>query len=426
MSEYLYTDPEKPKTDHPDAAIRLAAVVHRFRVPTPTKRISFVNAFHTVGKHDKTRRHMNTADDARKRLTEATSAERLSAERVTDDARRYQPLIHGVLLSCKVQPEQARLDEKLVFEWKSGIEDKGKPFKSEAIMYDLVMAVATEGLGRAVRATEQSVAGEFAAASRDYAAAAGIFHFLAEDQLPKWISKGSNVDDETLPSECHAPMAKALKMLFQANGQQMAIATLLVKAGTPNYSLLAKLCCGVGEKLDDFVALLRREAFTQMNRLDKDFLTLVTFQISVQQSLCLYFQGRSYWEQDEHGLAIAFLSEATVALRTRETIASRGVPDVTRTPQLRALQQDLHDLRAHMKLLLQVWEQDNNQVYFERVPQHVPAGKKLQEGLQMNKKEDFKLEEVEPLLLHLPEGALERSDSDLAKELQERLNAGEE
>jgi hypothetical protein len=296
-------------------------------------------------------------------------------------------------------------------------------------MYDMVMTIAAEGLGRAGSAADNSIAGEFAAASRDYAAAAGIFHFLAEDQLPKWISKGSKVDNDELPSECHSAMAKALKILFMANGQQMAVATVLVKPGTPNYGLLAKLCLGISEKLEDFIALMRREAFNQMSRLDKDFLTLTAFQIAVHKSLSLYFQARALWEKAEHGIAIALMSEATVALRTRENAASRGLPDVSKTPALKPLLNDLQDLREHMSLVLQTWEKDNTSVYFEGVPQHVPAGKKLQEGIQMNKMEEYKLEDVEPVLLFMPEGTpnkLERSDSDLARELQAKFNLGQE
>lgn len=422
MGDFLFRDPPKVKTDHPDSAIRLAAVVHRFRVPRSTSTVSFGKAFYTVGKADKTRKHMLQAEDARGRLQEACNAAKISAERIIADSKRYQPLIHTILLSCKVQPEQARLDEKLLFTWTSGVEHNGKHFQSEAIMYDLVMTVVCEGLGRAASATEFSVAGAFADAAREYQKAAGVFHFLAEDQLPKWISKGAQVDDEQLPTECHAPAARALRLLFFANGQQMAVATVLIKPGTPNYGLLAKLTLGIAEQLDEFVSLMRREAFHQMSRLDRDFFTLVTFQLNVHRSLSLYFQARAHWEKDEHGIAIAFLSEATVALRTRETDVAPGVPDVTRTAALRPLQGDLQDLRDHMKILLQVWEQDNNRVFFEKVPQHVPAGSKLQEGLRMNKMEPYQLEEVEPILLHMPDGMLQRSDSDLARELQRQLN----
>jgi hypothetical protein len=423
---YLHSDVKGPNLDHPDSAIRLASVVHRFRVPKITFAVSFVQSFSTTGRSDKTRKLMRSADDARQRLTDAVTATKVSAERVIADATKYQPLIHSILLSCKVQPEQARLDERLMFVWKSGIEEKPAAFSSEAMMYDLVMVCVSEALGQAVWATEKSVQGEFVSAAQGYAAAAGIFDFLAEDHLPKWIAKGTSVDNDKLPAECHVPVAKALVLLFMANGQQMAVATVLMKEGEPNYSLLAKLCLGIKELLEEFVALLRREAFTQMSRLDPDFLTLVTLQINVQQALSLYFHARSLWKEGEYGLAIAMASEATVALRQRENTASDGVPDVNQTPSLKPLANDLKDLRGHMALLLRSWEKDNSSCYFTAVPQRVPAESKLKEGIQMKKKTGYKLQEAEPVLLALPESALQRSDSDLAREMQRRLNAGEE
>lgn len=368
---------------------------------------------------------MKQADEARRLLQEACRASPISAERVIECAQRYEPLIHTILLSCQIQPEQARLDEKLVFEWASGVDAAAQAFGSEAIMYDLCMTVATTGLGHALAATEHSLAGDFAAASRAYAAAAGVWSCLSGDVLPKWIAKGSSVDQaQLLPSECHGAMAKALCGLFQTNGQQMAVATLLMKPGTPNYSLLAKLCLGIQQQLDAFIALLRREAFDHMQRLDKDFLTLVALQIAVHEGLTLYFQARACWEKQEYGLAIAFLSEAGMALRTRTNIASRGVPDVSRITALKAIQPDLDDFRSHIQYLLACWERDNQSVFFEAVPQSVPSGKKLAEGHCMNKITPFELQVIEPVLLKLPEGALQRSDSDLARELQEHLNCG--
>ena len=427
-NDYLYQDAETSNLDHPDAAIRLASVVHRFGVPRCQGKVRFTTSFSTAGRHDKTRRLMLSADDHRSRLQEACNADKISAQRVVDNARRYIPVMHNILVSCKVQPEMARLDQKLIFEWKSGIEQKNtaKAFSSEALMYDLTMAIAAEGLGRAAAATENSVAGEFAAASRDYAAAAGIFDFLHTEHLPKWISKGSHVDVKSLPSECHAATAKALRMLFQANGQQMAVATVLIKPGTPNYALLAKLCFGIAETLQDFSAFLRRECLESQGRMDKDFFTLVAFQTGVHQALSLYFQARAAWNATEYGIAIALVSEATVALRTREAVGSPGLPDVAKSPVLKALTPDLQALRAHCNQVLHAWEKDNNACYYNAVPQKVPAEKKLQEGIQMNRLEAYTLADAEPHLLVIPEGQLQRSDSDLARELQERLNAGED
>ena len=428
MSEW-----DLPKTDlsHPDSAIRLASAIHRFRVPkmNESRRVCFGNSFATTGKHEKTRKVMLKADDNRKKLKSAVLADRVSHERVVADARRYQPYIHQILVSCKFQPEMARLDERLIFEWQSGVESHKRFFKSEAIMMDLTMCILCEGLGKAGVATESSMAGEFAAASREYAAAAGIFQFLGEDHLPKWIARGSKTSEEDLPVECCTETAKGLCILFQANAQQMAIATVLIKPGTPNYGLLAKLCLGVEEQLEEFVDHMRKEAFSQMTRIEKDFFTLVNFQITLQKALSYYFHARSVWDAGDYGLGIALLSEATIFLRTEDPSSKPkkpGMPDVARIPALRALLGDLNDLRQHMGLVLREWEKDNSSVYFETVPRSVPTDKKLQKGVRLNKVDKYHFADVDPVLLSLPENALVRSDSDLARELQEKLNAGEE
>lgn len=101
-SDYLFKDPEKVKLDHPDAAIRLASVVHRFGVPRICAdrgvTLSFKTSFGTAGRHDRTRRLMREADDRRERLREGTAADRISSERVMADARRYIPQIHAILV----------------------------------------------------------------------------------------------------------------------------------------------------------------------------------------------------------------------------------------------------------------------------------------------------------------------------------------
>lgn len=423
MSEW-----DLPKTDlsHPDSAIRLASAIHRFRVPkmNDSRRVSFASSFATTGKHEKTRKVMLKADDNRKKLQNAVLADRVSHERVVAEARRYQPYIHQILVSCKFQPEMARLDERLVFEWKSGVESNKRYFKSEAIMMDLTMCILCEGLGKAGVATESSMAGEFAAASREYAAAAGIFQFLGDDHLPKWIARGSRTSEEDLPVECCTSTAKGLCILFQANAQQMAIATVLIKPGTPNYGLLAKLCLGVEEQLNEFMSHMRKEAFAQMTRIEKDFFTLVNFQITLQKALSYYFLARSMWDAGDYGLAIAVLSEATIFLRTEDKSSKKtGMPDVAKIPALSALLGDLNQLRSHMGLLLREWEKDNSNVFFDTVPRSVPSDKKLQKGVRLNKVDKYHFAEVDPVLLSLPENALVRSDSDLARELQEKLNA---
>lgn len=56
----IMSDNEDDDLAHPDAAIRLASAVHRFRVPVidPAQKVSFAKSFKTTGTHPKTKNLM--------------------------------------------------------------------------------------------------------------------------------------------------------------------------------------------------------------------------------------------------------------------------------------------------------------------------------------------------------------------------------
>jgi BRO1-like domain len=388
----------------PASLVRLASVVYRFRVPTPTKKICFVKAFKTVGTATATQTLLQNADLARDNLSAACDQQStVPTSRIIDDCIRYHPFIHTILVSCKVQPDQARLDEKLFFEWKSGLEAKPIPNKNEFMMYDYLMTLACQGLAYGASATQNSAAGEFAAASRDYSTAAGIFTSLADEQLPKWTTK-HDTNEEFLPLECNPIVAKAVAMLFMANGQQMAIATLLVKDGKPNYSLVAKLCFGIVEQLEAVTAFVKGKAPVQQGKMEQDFFTLMQVQIAIHKSVSCYYQARAAWDRDEHGVAIAMLAEAIrISHYQKKPTDTVGIPDVSKHPNLKHLSVDIVSFRdTHMIPLQRLWEKENSSIYFAPVPKSIPSGKFLTEGVQMKKKTDFIITSVEPVLLSVP------------------------
>jgi hypothetical protein len=53
-----------------------------------------------------------------------------------------------------------------------------------------------------------------------------------------------------------------------AMAQQMAVATVLVKPGAPNYALVGKLCAGIADDLESFIATLRSKSPTHMARIE--------------------------------------------------------------------------------------------------------------------------------------------------------------
>lgn len=437
---------------HPDSLIRLTSTVLRFRCPSVSpkaaKDVNFLTSFHTVGTHVTTQQVLKTANSARDHLIKALSKKKsVPHTTIVTAAQKYTNPIHQILLACRVQPESARLDRRLIFEWSTGIEEKERFFKSEAIMYELVMTVAAQAMAVAGVGTDECIAGQFASASRNFKKASGIFEFLASNLLPQWISKGGKVVDEALPAEAKIGVCEAFTVLMLGIAQQMAVATVLMKDGTPNWSLLAKLSLGISEQFQEFVTIMKNKAATTKSRMDSEFFTLMTFHIEAQKAFSFYFHARNYWENDlEYGIAIAMLNHAISLLRTRDSPIGKGLPEITSKSPLKAIEKDLNDVKKHMQTVLTAWEKDNSLIYFEKVPLKLPAEKTLSQGVHMMKPDPFELEVVEPVALILPgddandfstdhgsgyassshhdqDHHTVDSDYELAKRLQEQLNA---
>jgi len=193
-------------------------------------------------------------------------------------------------------------------------------------MFEFVLSLATYALSESNIGCDACVDGDFPQASRQFAKTAGIFKYLGEEVLPNWMANSmqhAEMENETL-AETRVGVCLAMQHLYMAMGQQMAVAVMLAKPGTPNYVLLGKLSSGIAEELESFVTTFRSQSPVHMSRIDKSFLTLITFLTNIHRSLSLYFLGRSLWLSCEYGVAIASMSEATVAARTRATPTGRG------------------------------------------------------------------------------------------------------
>jgi len=442
--------PIGPDLNHPDAMIRLVSAVHRFQCPEmlQARKVNYQKSFSSAAVHSSTKELMKKADQYRTLLAENIVNSRRSKttpqKSVMQSTQQYLPYLQCILLSCMMQSDQAKLNKKLTFEWASGLEQANKQsYHSEALMYELVMTIACEGIATAGNACDDSLDGKFPIASKGFAKAAGIFQCLAEDQLPKWISNGTNVEAANLPCEVSVPICDAFRMFYLAVGQQMAIATVLMKPGVPNYSLLAKLCKGVEELMESFIVTMRSKASDKMGKLDESFLTLVTMQMTLQYCLSMYFLARSIWDKgEEYGLAIAMMHDAIQNMQTRQSVTSKGMPEITKKSPLKALEPDLIACRVHLQQVLEAWEKDNSSVYFDKVPTKISETRKIAKGVVMVKAQEFNLEEVDPLPLGDPndtssppsyEKATSQTnvfanmdeDEALARELQEKLNRGE-
>lgn len=376
----------------------------------PGTTLSFVRSFKTSGGDPSTQNMTRKADASRLALAQTLSeAGNEKYNNIIVASRDYVPLIHQIIASCRAYPSGAVLDEKLEFLWTSGVEKvknstnkKSKFSSSQALMFEMVMTIVCEGLGHAGTGCDNCIEGKFAVSSKSFKTAAGIFDFLAKVQLPKWVSRGESITENDLPAECSVGVCEALKFLFLGVAQQMAVATVLVKPGTPNYLLVAKLNLGICSLFEDFSRVMRNKT-SHSSRFDKNFFTLLTFQVTMHKALSFYFQARDIWAKgEEHGLAIAMLNDASSLMRTRSSPAGVGLPEIDSKSSLKALNQDISDFRKHLTALIKSWEYDNSTIYFSAVPSKVPEDRIIPKGTIMMKPEPYKLDDVSPMLLATP------------------------
>jgi len=180
----------------PDCCIRLAGFLHAYALPrvVDSSKTSFQRAFKSSGQHAKTTALIRKTDENRVGLccTLTGAKGSFNGSDTVRAADAYLPCIRSILLSCEVQPDTAMLDEKLEFQWQSSLE-KTKTRTSEALMFEVAMAVACKALGHVTVGVNESVNGVYEKACFEFKTAAGVFAFLADSHLPQWVSLGSSV-----------------------------------------------------------------------------------------------------------------------------------------------------------------------------------------------------------------------------------------
>uniref|UniRef100_A0A7S0AH76 pH-response regulator protein palC n=1 Tax=Minutocellus polymorphus TaxID=265543 RepID=A0A7S0AH76_9STRA len=385
-----------------DAIVGFSTASHPFRLPkiNAGSNTSFIRSFKTVASHPSAQELMLRADHSREAL--ATALVSGSGCKIVSAASTYVPQIYEVMVTCIAQPDMARLDDRLVFEWTSSLEVEAKRgkkqvfYKSEAMMYDMVLTIASQAFAEAQLANADAKAEQYVEATKHYKSASGAMSFLANEQLPKWAGQGNDVFDHNLPCETSIEVCEAFAQMFLAMAQQMAVATVLRKPGEPNLGLLAKLSLGVAEKFEECLAIFRGKATKQLPRIDPSIIAYVEAQGKFHRSLSECYQARCMWDKILLGELLTGYGTAIVMLR--ESIAVLG-----KLPKGSLSKSDLNALLKHLKTVLASWEKDNNTIYFEQPPKSVSEDQKLSQGTFMVKAEEYIfVENAAPVPLMLP------------------------
>jgi hypothetical protein len=331
------------------------------------------------------------------------------------------------------------------------------------------MTIGTISVAAAGAACANSLRGDFVEACNNFKKAASVMAYMHSQHLPQWVALGSSTSEADLPAECVRNVAVGFEKVFLAHAQQMAVAKALQASSDKiNMALMAKLTKGVAETLDAFVSQLRANAGMHFCRLPGPYLSYITFQGMLQDAVSVYFQARKEWAGGENrGIAVAMMGQCRKSLEVRDTVTSKGIPEAINSSSspLHVLKPTLDEFKKHVDGIIASWLKDVNTVYFEKVPAAVPVSSLLNKGMLMMKVEPWSggdTSDVVPVTLALkdenagggggggggggtesvrgiieqtemagragatapsaPPAEMKRSDSDLAREMQEMWN----
>mmetsp|Transcript_2408 Transcript_2408/g.3399 ORF Transcript_2408/g.3399 Transcript_2408/m.3399 type:complete len:405 (+) Transcript_2408:84-1298(+) len=326
---------------------------------------------------------------------------------------QFYPYEFQLVKSVMKNTNGVMLTGKLEFEWFGGLAS-GKNTdrnKDQALMFDLCISLSAKALALANLAT--LTIPEYGAAIAMLKDAAGIMSFLAQENLP----------DRYKLVESNGSIQQGLSTFFLAKAQLIAVAKALTGA-EPKYSTVAKLCIGAQNMMKRAVETMRRSNALYA-KLPGDFLRLFTLYHYLSEALAHYCLARHAYAQTEVGKAVAYIQQANRLVQQRASITSKGLPELD--GDLRRVRGDIQLLRAHVAGLEETYSRDNSSVYFMAIPN--PGDLEIVSGVVMMQPTPFAPPDMPILPFESGDGLtsceLQHSDSELARELQEKLNAGE-
>lgn len=345
--------------------IKIVTLIYRFPLPA-TKHIDFAKCFaRCLGQPD-TAKEVAHMDGARRELAEELATGQPNYANVVNAAQRYIPLIAQTLYSLEQAQSPVYLSEQLKFEWATGIgiNPRRNWITSEAVVWDKCMAMAAQAMAHANNWFNMVTAGpeRYNSGAEELCRAAGVMIQLSKEELPRWI--GKTADGERLP-EAIEGIVEGLSIVCLAQAQQLAVAKAIESGRTPP-GLIAKLCFGVTQLMDQGLSVLRTKGSVVFAKLDRPLLVHMALMQQVFKAVGLQHMAALHWSKDEYGTAIAFSRKAQAALAPRASDTSEGVPPAAALGNMLAM--DISALRDQATATLNAYEKDNRTIYYCPVP----------------------------------------------------------
>jgi len=283
---------------------------------------------------------------------------------------RYIPLVLGLVQTVENNPG-LKLNDSLTFTWSSVICERPMPamFTINSIRYEAAMTILTLAFMHCNQAaiimkktTEVDYEEKSKLAAQELRIAAGIFEYLHNSELPKWVTVPSE-----RPAEVLSQVANGLANMCVAQAQQMAIKKATLKGSSAG--VISKLCIEVYRRYDNCLNGFKSvpKDFAEISSTLKAYVLLNQ---ALWRGIALKYLAQEAYEKEEYGKAVSYLNLAEKQMK------EIGIPP--KSP----LEVVKDDVNAETEKIVQMkikYTKDNDMVYFHKLVDfnqlEIPDGK---------------------------------------------------
>jgi len=272
----------------------------------------------------------------------------------------YLPYLFGLVVALEGQPH-IRLNDPLCFSWTSSLTNSKKPYFTDyTYRYEVVMTLMVYAYVMCNRAwfiNETLAEGNFEENSRQAAhylkSAAGVFDYVHDVELPRWINMPADRPLETI-----AGITTALSLMCVAAAQELVVKKAVLK-GTSK-SVIVKLSADVWHKYENALAQIQALPDGYCGNVNSTLKSFLVASTNLQKANTYKFAGQAAMEEAKCGIAVANLNVAVKALK-----------DVSGSGALGLWKGVMMEQKADVEHYSRLYNKENDLVAFDKVPEEV-------------------------------------------------------
>jgi len=278
---------------------------------------------------------------------------------IMSSSERYMPGFFGLMKAAEALPPEFSKFLRISWTTPIGLRYTTTQFVTNSFRWEVVMCMLTYGIVHRNQAHEILKGINFQELDFDeklkpvtalLTKAAGVFEHIYQEQLSNW-----KIRPESIIPELNDELYLALSNICIAEAQEIAIKKGILK-GT-SAGAIAKLCIDVHQKFEHAASLLKGMKSCPVTEILPPFMNYININCKVWKAFSYRLVAQDLYSKGEYGAAVANI-HAAASFATEEK----------KDPLLEQVLNGYYNERILIQELLQKYTNENDTIYFDKVP----------------------------------------------------------